>query len=60
MPRIREYETKGSFGMCIDLVSEMSYNRTKSQISKREESDGGGGGSLKDERDERWINRGFY
>lgn len=21
MPKIREYETKGSFGMCVDLVS---------------------------------------
>jgi len=21
MPRIREYETKGSFGLCVDLVS---------------------------------------
>jgi WD40 repeat protein len=26
MPRIREYETKGSFGLCVDLVSSTYYS----------------------------------
>jgi superkiller protein 8 len=25
MPKIREYETKGSFGLCVDLVRSHSY-----------------------------------
>jgi hypothetical protein len=25
MPKIREYETKGSFGLCVDLVGPPDY-----------------------------------
>jgi len=33
MPRIREYETKGSFGLCVDLVS-FALQRFTSIISR--------------------------
>jgi WD40 repeat protein len=33
MPKIREYETKGSFGMCVDLVSTPPFFQSKSMLS---------------------------
>jgi WD40 repeat protein len=33
MPRIREYETKGSFGLCVDLVCSAIMFYSKSQDS---------------------------